>query len=95
MKVILTDESIVCNPKVLTTLLQKRIILIWNYKISNIVQDVIFKSISMPYEIIPNRITYTIHFSNKVLLGLVHSGKGISDFDKYLMEIENQLIWKL
>lgn len=95
MKVILNDESRVHNPEALTTLLQKRMMLIWNYKISNTVQDVIFKSMPTPYEIVPNGSTYTIHFSNKVLLELMHSGKGISDFDKYLMEIENQLIWKL
>ena len=95
MKVILTDQNIIHSPEALILLLQKRIMLIWNYKIANIVQNIIFKSMSAQYEIVPDGRTYTIYFSNDVLLNLVRSGKGISDFDQYLMEIENCLIWKL
>lgn len=95
MKVILTDETNIRSPKDLSTLLQKRITLIWNYRISNMVQDVIFKPMSIPYEIVPNDSNYNIHFSNDVLMELVHLGKGISVFDKYLVEIENQLIWQI
>lgn len=96
MKITLTDESIVRSPKTLTSLLQRRITLIWNHNVSNLVTNVIFKSMpNVPYEIISNGNNYNIYFSNDVLLELVHSTKGISDFDNYLIEIENRLIWKL
>ena len=95
MKVILTDKSNVHSPEAIITLLQKRMMLIWNYRISNSVRKVIFKSIPTPYEIVLDGSKYTINFSNSVLFELVHSGNGLSDFDKYLMEIENLLIWQL
>ena len=95
MKVFLTDQNIVHSPESLIMLLQRRITLIWNYQIVNIVQKVIFKSMAAPYEVITNGEMYIIYFSNDILLNLVRSGKGVFDFDRYLKEIENVLIWKL
>ena len=95
MKVFLTDENIVHSPESLIMLLQRRITLIWNYRIVNVVQKVIFKSMATPYEVISDGKMYTIYFSNDVLLNLVRSGKGISNFDQYLKEIENYLIFQL
>ena len=95
MKVFLTDQHIVHSPESLIMLLQRRIMLIWNYKIVNIVQKVVFKSIAVPYEAVEDGKLYIIYFSNDVLLDLVRPGKGISDFDRYLKEIENHLICQL
>lgn len=95
MKVFLTDQHIVHSPESLIMLLQRRIMLIWNYKIVNIVQKVVFKSMAVPYEAVEDGKLYIIYFSNDVLLDLVRPGKGISDFDRYLKEIENHLICQL
>ena len=95
MKVLLTRPNIIHSPETISFLLQKRMLLIWNKQVANIVKTVTFKSMSTPYEIVPDGSMYIVNFNNEVLLNLVHSGKGISDFDGYLMEIENHLIWKL
>lgn len=95
MKVFLTDQHIVHSPESLIVLLQRRIMLIWNYKIVNVVQKVVFKSMAVPYEAVEDGKLYIIYFSNDVLLDLVRPGKGISDFDRYLKEIENHLICQL
>ena len=95
MKVFLTDQHIVHSPESLIMLLQRRIMLIWNYKIVNVVQKVVFKSMAVPYEAVEDGKLYIIYFSNDVLLDLVRHGKGISDFDRYLKEIENHLICQL
>lgn len=95
MNVFLTDQNIVHSPESLIMLLQRRITLIWNYQVVNVVQKVIFKSMVIPYKVIRNEKMYTIYFSNDVLLNLVRPGKGISDFDQYLREIENHLICQL
>ena len=95
MKVFLTDQHIVHAPEMLLMLLQRRITLIWNYKIVNVVQKVVFKSMAVPYEVVRDGKIYIIYFSNDVLLDLVRPGKGISDFDQYLKEIENHLICQL
>ena len=95
MKVFLTDQHIVHAPESLLMLLQRRITLIWNYKIVNVVQKVVFKSMAVPYEAVEDGKLYIIYFSNDVLLDLVRPGKGISDFDRYLKEIENHLICQL
>lgn len=95
MNVFLTDQHIVHSPEALIILLQRRITLIWNYQIVNVVQKVIFKSMDTPYEVIPDGKMYIIYFSNDVLLNVVRPGKGISDFDQYLKEIENHLIFQL
>ena len=49
MNVVFTDQNIVHSPEALTMLLQKRIKLIWNYQVVNVVQKVIFKSMAIPY----------------------------------------------
>ena len=95
MKVFLTDQHIVHSPESLIMLLQRRITLIWNYQIVNVVQKVVFKSMAVPYEVVRDGKIYIIYFSNDVLLDLVRPGKGISDFDRYLKEIENHLICQL
>lgn len=95
MKVFFTDHHIVHSPESLIMLLQRRITLIWNYRIVNVVQKVVFKSMDVPYEVVRNGKMYIIYFSNDVLLDLVRPGKGISDFDRYLKEIENHLICQL
>ena len=95
MKVFLTDQHIVHSPESLIMLLQRRIMPIWNYKIVNVVQKVVFKSMAVPYEAVEDGKLYIIYFSNDVLLDLVRPGKGISDFDRYLKEIENHLICQL
>lgn len=95
MKVFLTDQHIVHAPESLLMLLQRRITLIWNYKIVNVVQKVVFKSMAVPYEVVRDGKIYIIYFSNDVLLNLVRPGKGIFDFDRYLKEIENHLICQL
>lgn len=95
MKVFLTDQHIVHSPESLIMLLQRRIMLIWNYKVVNVVQKVVFKSMAVPYEAVEDGKLYIIYFSNDVLLDLVRPGKGISDFDRYLKEIENHLICQL
>ena len=95
MKVFLSDQHIVHSPESLIMLLQRRIMLIWNYKIVNVVQKVVFKSMAVPYEAVEDGKLYIIYFSNDVLLDLVRLGKGISDFDRYLKEIENHLICQL
>ena len=95
MKVFFTDHHIVQSPESLIMLLQRRITLIWNYRIVNVVQKVVFKSMDVPYEVVRNGKMYIIYFSNDVLLDLVRPGKGISDFDRYLKEIENHLICQL
>ena len=95
MKISFTNQNIVRSPETLILLLQKRISLIWNYRIVNIVQNVIFRSMSIPYEVVSEEKKYTIYFSNDVLLDLVRSRKGISTFDQYLVEIENLLICQL
>lgn len=46
MKVVLTDKANIRSPKELSELLQKRIALVWNYRISNILQNVILKTMS-------------------------------------------------
>lgn len=95
MKVFLTDQHIVHSPESLIVLLQRRITLSWNYKIVNVVQKVVFKSLPVPYEVVRDGELYIIFFSNDVLLDLVRLGKGISDFDQYLNEIENHLFCQL
>lgn len=95
MKVFLTDQRIVHSPESLIMLLQRRITLIWNYQIVNVVQKVVFKSMAVPYEVVREGKIYIVYFSNDVLLDLVRPGKGISDFDRYLNEIENHLIFQL
>lgn len=95
MKVIVTNQTDIRSPETLISLLQKRIALIWSYKVSNAVQKIIFKSMYEAYTIVPNESLYTIHFNNNVLLDLIYDEKGIANFDKYLMEIENILICQL
>lgn len=95
MKVIVTNQNDIRSPETLISLLQKRIALIWSYKVSNAVQKIIFKSMYEAYTIVPNESLYTIHFNNNVLLDLIYDEKGIANFDKYLMEIENILICQL
>ena len=95
MKVFLTDQHIVHSPESLIMLLQRRITLIWNYQIVNVVQKVVFKSMAVPYEVFRAGEIYIIYFSNDILVDLVRPGKGISDFDRYLKEIENHLICQL
>ena len=95
MNVVLTDQNIVHSPEALTMLLQRRIKLIWNYQVVNVVQKVIFKSMAIPYKVIRDKKMYTIYFSNDVLLNLVRSGKGISDFDQFLRDVENHLICQI
>lgn len=95
MTVFFTDKTIVHSPEKLISLLEKRIALIWNYRTVNIVQKIIFKPMDIPYEVIPNGKTYSIYFSNDVLLNLINTTKGIFDFDRFLNQIENLLVWKL
>lgn len=94
MKVYLTNQNIIHSPEKLIVLLQKRIALIWNYHMESIVQKIVFRSMSKPYEMVPDGRMFIIYFSNNVLLNLIRPGEGISDFDQYLKDIENHLIWK-
>ena len=76
-------------------LLQRRITLIWIYRVVNAVQKVMFKSMAVPYKVIRDEKMYIIYFSNDVLLNLVCTGKGIPNFNQYLKVIENHLICQL
>ena len=95
MKVVLTDVSNIRRPEVLTDLLQKRIMLLLNRRISNKIGSVVFKEISTAYEVSYSGEYYSVSFSNDVLLKLIKTGSGLADFDKHLKDIENYLIRQL
>ena len=95
MKVVLTDVSNIRRPEVLTDLLQKRIMLLLNRRISNKIRSVVFKEISTAYEVSSSGEYYYVIFSNDVLLKLIKTGSGLADFDKHLKDIENYLIRQL
>lgn len=95
MKVVLTDVSNIRRPEVLTDLLQKRIMLLLNRRISNKIGSVVFKEISTAYEVSSSGEYYSVIFSNDVLLKLIKTGSGLADFDKHLKDIENYLIRQL
>jgi hypothetical protein len=95
MKVVLTDVSNIRRPEVLTDLLQKRIMLLLNRRISNKIGSVVFKEISTAYEVFSSGEYYSVIFSNDVLLKLIKTGSGLADFDKHLKDIENYLIRQL
>ena len=96
VKVIFSDKRIVRRPDRLAELLQQRIQLIWNYRITEMVQRIVFtSSLTNPYEIVQTDNGFDIYFGNDTLLSLVHSGKGLLEFDSYLRTIENKLIWQI
>ena len=95
MKVVLTDVSNIRHPEVLTELLQRRIMILLNRRVSNKIESVVFKEISTTYEVFFSGERYSINFSNDILLKLIETGGGLEDFDKHLKDIENYLILRL